>query len=772
MSASPTAETMGAKSGPIQLQGPGKYELGLFYDAYSGELIPGSPWSRSVLLSSDNTTTMNVSSFSMSVKVLSDFESTSSLLDASLEATLPLISGVGVTGSVGFLQDKRRSMTRERVVLALNLVTECKRFDYLAPKPEEVRASKIMKENASHFVAEVTYGGKAFFVFDNETGESAEQFKLKLKGALTVPGGIAKASGEVVNKSEDQSKLLRTTCTYHGDAVLEKIPQTLGQALEQIEHVRAQLISNPVPISATVVPLSVIFDDIPTKLVHRVQHSMLLAAGKHLQALSDLESVTMQLSERAGKFSSAWRGVLDEAYESALIEKSNFGQFLVNEFLPRIRSDGGVGYEPLLEKCRAVHSKFGTITTWTRWVKSREREVEGIERVLEWLEGESVPVARMPEDLDSALFSVKDERCTFLARIQLPKIAYGEEGVFCFLDSQTWSSFRERCYQVLGLLTATKDQSMRLVVTFEGEQSATLGVGVMLLDHTGRSVVDLGLGSLSPEIDESRLVVSGQRATLFWNTVSGFDSQHMVELFSSETPGTSAPTKMFTSSGSSKSILGLEPGVTYQARVRGFARNGVGSGWSRTFSFQRNPARIRQVVLMGSEEGFKALKDAVMGTNGKWHASTGSEHPPLVYSPNIIFPLENIQELEKKPLDDLLEGMMKIPEHHVLARASRDRTVIVNLGRPGAQEKDDYCDYLEDALASEKCLSEDKRTKLVLVWFGADRMNVDLEEAEAKICARHPVISLSLVSGVGQFVCIRTGDHPSGLSDVMRSLLE
>uniref|UniRef100_A0A8C6UG79 SNTX thioredoxin-like domain-containing protein n=1 Tax=Neogobius melanostomus TaxID=47308 RepID=A0A8C6UG79_9GOBI len=371
------------------------FNLGMFYDCRSDELIPGiTLWDKETLdrdmkvKPQPNTEVKIVASESISDK------SSSLGVEASLKASF--LSGlVSVEGSAKYLNDNKKSTKQARVSLQYKTTTVFKQLTMDQLGIENITHSEVLEKGlATHVVTGILYGAQAFFVFDQETSE--DERVQDIQGSLKVmikkiPTITIEGSGDLKMEDKDRENMNKFSCSFHGDFLLEKSPTMFEEAVKVYQDLPKLLgpnKENVVPVTVYLLPLTTL-DSKASKLVRQISLRLVTEAENILEGFTDLEiwcndvlkSPTgqnfPQLSQKIGTFKS-----LCSEFKLGL-------QRTLSQKLPLIRG-GGEGEEALAEVLKKVAQGPFSSRRLKQWMKDKDEEVNTIKTLVKLINTETV----------------------------------------------------------------------------------------------------------------------------------------------------------------------------------------------------------------------------------------------------------------------------------------------------------------------------------------------------------------------------------------------
>ncbi|CAD5116084.1 unnamed protein product [Dimorphilus gyrociliatus] len=210
------------------------FQLGMLYNAYSDTIVPGlTLWSREKLDSDIDTNEHPYTDFD--VQVENSFQNKIEALEAKGQLKLSLMLGLAEIG--GFAKYMNETQTSEKVARVTLRYKSTTRFDQLLDhtSPENIERSENLDiDYATHVVVGITYGMKAFIVFEQETTGKSEtdEIKGKLKAEIDTFTNSGKAKVGSSAKTEDSDEISKVKCKVFCDCQLESNPTTFEEAIE------------------------------------------------------------------------------------------------------------------------------------------------------------------------------------------------------------------------------------------------------------------------------------------------------------------------------------------------------------------------------------------------------------------------------------------------------------------------------------------------------------------------------------------------------------
>ncbi|XP_078142437.1 stonustoxin subunit alpha-like [Centroberyx gerrardi] len=155
-------------------------------------------------------------------------------LDISASLKASFLGGlVEVGGSASYLKNRVSSVKQCRITMKYEVETEYKyiHFDELG---QVMHPEVFEQQTATHVVIGLTYGAKAFMVFDRTASD--EENRQEIQGQLDVmvkkiPKMEISGEGKVALTDEDKEKVERFRCTFFGDFRLDHNPSTYEEAV-------------------------------------------------------------------------------------------------------------------------------------------------------------------------------------------------------------------------------------------------------------------------------------------------------------------------------------------------------------------------------------------------------------------------------------------------------------------------------------------------------------------------------------------------------------
>lgn len=264
----------GSIEGTDVIQALGRpFQLGMLYNAYSDTIVPGlTLWSREKLDSDIDSNDHPYTDFD--VRVENNFQNRIEALEAKGQLKLSLMLGLAEVG--GFAKYINETQSSERVARVTLKYKTTTRFDQLLDhtSPENIERSENLDiDFATHVVVGITYGMKAFIVFEQETTGKAEAEEMKGKLKAEIDTFTHGATGKIgaSTKNEDSDETSTVKCKVFCDCQLESNPTTFEEAIEFYRTLPSFLEGDnkmkAVPQEIYLLPLTLLSGDaLPSKL--------------------------------------------------------------------------------------------------------------------------------------------------------------------------------------------------------------------------------------------------------------------------------------------------------------------------------------------------------------------------------------------------------------------------------------------------------------------------------------------------------------------------
>uniref|UniRef100_A0A8C6WGF9 SNTX thioredoxin-like domain-containing protein n=1 Tax=Neogobius melanostomus TaxID=47308 RepID=A0A8C6WGF9_9GOBI len=383
-------------AGQIQMAALGRpFDLGMFYDCRSDQLIPGlTLWDKEKLdrdmreRPQPNTGFKIVASESISDK------SSSLGMEASLKASF-LCGLVSVEGSAKYLNDNKKSIKQARVTLQYKTTTVFKSLTMDQLGTGNLKHSEVMDKGlATHVVTGILYGAQAFFVFDQETSE--DENVQDIQGNLQVmvkkiPEITIEGSGALKMEDKEREKVNKFSCSFHGDFLLEKSPAMFEEAVKVYQDLPRLLgpnKENVVPVTVYLLPLTTL-DSKASKLFRQISLRLVTEAENVLEGFTELEMWCNDvLKSPAGQnFPQLTQKI--ETFTTLCSEFKLGLQRTLSQKLPSIRGRGEE--EAVLAEVlkKAAESPFSSHRL-KQWMKDKDKEVNTIKTLVKLINTETV----------------------------------------------------------------------------------------------------------------------------------------------------------------------------------------------------------------------------------------------------------------------------------------------------------------------------------------------------------------------------------------------
>ena len=685
--------TLSAKDKPKRIACLGRaFNVGMLYDYRRDDIVPGRRlWNKEKTKSC--TSVQRHADEKFEVIADDNFKDKSSHLDIDASLKLSILAGmINVSGSAGFLLDKKQSELQSRVSMKYSVKTKYEEVDLGALG--DVQHPSVFEENiATHVVSAVEYGAECFFVFDSFADELKDVKKLNglmkaaIKAIPDIPLGV---DGEADIKFGDQmtEQVKHFKCTYHGDLMLEntKMPTTFKEAVEvfkKIHEFLGEKKENVVSKNVWLYPLSLL----NTKASRLVREISTNCVNKAEAITMNLYSVEVRCSDlkRMDTFG-YFRGLEKELTEfCSLVHNysTNFAQQLAT-ILPLVRDESSDKNETaLLDLFKQCSESPFNSEKLNLWLNAREGEIKVLSKYLEDMKSTGVEFAFSPGALDTVVLNRKNKHVLCFAftiargeSAYLPEMSsyLQPEKTTSRLDADPSTSWLEDpalksdllCHvrQFIEFaeenLTSTK-LSTKFVVADRSAKACTVGDewSLILLFKDGKET------RFDPPSKPDKPTPSCPThcsVKLEWAKPAGSVQSYTVAYSTSK----ALPIEQWKSVPSvleQLTIEGLAPGVDHHFKVRAECEAGIGA-----FSEASDPIKTKEGKARRIAESLSDSIDCPM-----------EEGPPLVYR----LPMQQLETEE----ESVRKFQLGRPSHHVdtpvvsvlvVGADSNDTTIFLN----------------------------------------------------------------------------------------------
>jgi len=233
-----------SKAGDIEREALGEaIKLGTLFDARKGLMYNGFElWSKETMKNPDAFFEDDASGSQQDVFVEHNSDQRASKFGIGAELELEFMSGlIQVKGSAEYIKDDRESSNVARVVMSAETTTKELSVDVYGVRPDFDYCDMITESSGpTHVVVAVTYGQRAYLVFDKDASSKLElesvkgslYAKIDLIPDLVIEGSVAIHVNGSTWENDDSIKV-----KFYGDAILESVPRTYNQAIDCYNNV-------------------------------------------------------------------------------------------------------------------------------------------------------------------------------------------------------------------------------------------------------------------------------------------------------------------------------------------------------------------------------------------------------------------------------------------------------------------------------------------------------------------------------------------------------
>ncbi|XP_053197828.1 neoverrucotoxin subunit alpha-like [Scomber japonicus] len=393
------------------------FTLGMLYDAWNNELIPGAMlWDEETL--QKNTTEAQQPKCELQSLAVDTTDSKSCLLDvdASLKAGfLGRLFEVG--GSAKYLNNNKKFKNKSRVTLKYKATTKFKQLKLTPTNVDEQQKDLIEKSSATHVVTGILYGANALFVFGSEKLEAARvnDIHSSMETVMSkIPTCDVAMNAQLELTDEEKALTNKYSCKFDGDFILDSNPSTFQEAVNtcsQLPKLLGETGEKSVPRKVWLTPLPN-FDSKAAQLMSEIAVGPVRKIEKAVEDLRETEmrcndyltdeevKKLPQIKEKLKKFQE-----LCNDYISKL-------QQTVKQKLPSIRA-GELAASSLEElfadrdKSPFSHEKLN------KWMDHKEGEIKAIMFCLGLIQGTNTKIVQDQSEVEKELLApgVEDALC-------------------------------------------------------------------------------------------------------------------------------------------------------------------------------------------------------------------------------------------------------------------------------------------------------------------------------------------------------------------------
>ncbi|XP_062299144.1 neoverrucotoxin subunit alpha-like [Scomber scombrus] len=394
------------------------FTLGMLYDAWKDELIPGVMlWDEETL--QKNTTEAQQPKCELQSLAADTTDSKSSLLnvDASLKAGF--LGGLfEVRGSAKYLNDKKKFKNQSRVTLKYKATTKFKQLKLTPPaNMDEQQKDLIERSSATHVVTGILYGANAVFVFDSEKLESARvnAIHASMEAVMSkIPRCDCAMNAQIQLTDEEKALTNKYSCKFYGDFILDSNPSTFEEAVNtytQLPKLLGETRHNSVPLKVWLTPLPH-FDSKAEQLMSEIAVGPVRKVEKAVEDLRQMEmrcndyltdeevKKLPQINEKLKKFQE-----LCNDYISKL-------QQTVKQTLPSIRA-GKLAVSSLEKHFEGRDKSPFSHEKLTKWMDHKEGEINAIMFCLGLMKETNTKIVQDQSEVEKELLApgVEDALC-------------------------------------------------------------------------------------------------------------------------------------------------------------------------------------------------------------------------------------------------------------------------------------------------------------------------------------------------------------------------
>ena len=451
------------------------FRLGMPYDCRTGQIIPGVTLWNALKLKSSIVATEH-STFSTTVEA--GFRDKSYSLNIGADIKLSVLSGlIDVNGAAKYFHDRKSSEQQCRVTLQYTSTTH---FEELTlDQLGDMQFPKVLDDQeATHVVTGLTYGAKAFLVFDRlvSEGEALDEITARMVHKIKQ---IRHGGAERFLQASDIDKIEtdKFRCKFYGDYIPKSSPITFDEALIFWKNLPEILEHETTPQLAYLVPLSnQVFHPIPRTLVVKAEDIM-----EHFHCI-EVRAHDLQCHELCHKFVDI-KNQLSMFIMLLTRFKADFIKKLAT-CLPKIRE--GAEAEGLVELVSFVErSPFNQERT-ERYLKDKEREIKQLTQLLKSMEQypkiqhdfpDTQKILSNDDKLDHFVcfgFNVTSETCGYLENLKSYVMGGGDERA----DTEEWFNKPDVIKKLISemekfekLSSITEDSSTVFIATSSNRES-------------------------------------------------------------------------------------------------------------------------------------------------------------------------------------------------------------------------------------------------------------------------------------------------------------
>ncbi|XP_036376527.1 stonustoxin subunit alpha-like [Megalops cyprinoides] len=308
------------------------------------------------------------------------FSGKTNMLDMSVSMKASYLGGlIEVEGSASYLKNRVSSTKQCRMTMKYEAETEYKHVHINELGP--VTYPQVFEQQgATHMVIGVTYGAKAFMVFDRMTSDEEEKQEIQAQLNVMIkkiPKMEISGEGKVSLADEEKKKVEGFSCTFYGDFMLKYNPSTYEEAVQvykELPKLVGEKGGNAVPVKVHLYPLTNL-NPKAAKLVREIRVTLVSDAENVLQELLEAKiranDLIVQLTtikvdyieEKLTKFQ-------DELDDYTTTLRQNLGKIL-----SAIRA--GTEEEQTLLKILKFHEEsFFSQREMKKWLDEKDTEIQ------------------------------------------------------------------------------------------------------------------------------------------------------------------------------------------------------------------------------------------------------------------------------------------------------------------------------------------------------------------------------------------------------------
>ncbi|XP_062299142.1 stonustoxin subunit beta-like [Scomber scombrus] len=394
------------------------FTVGMLYDAWKDELIPGfTLWDEATLQKNTSETLKPGSEFQITAS--DSIESKSSLLDVEGSLKASFLGGlIEVAGSAKYLNDQKKFNNQSRVTLQYKATTNFKQLKLTRLGTQNMQQKDIITRGlATHVVIGILYGANAFFVFDSEKldANTVQDIQGSMEAVIKkIPLCDVGIKAKLQLSEKEKALTNKFSCKFYGDFILDSNPATFQEAVNtyaQLPKLLGKGRQNSVPLKVWMMPLTN-FDSGAAQLMTEIHVGLV---RKVQEALEDLRQLEMRCNDSqtdkvVKKFPQIQRKLrnfkeLCNCYTSML--RQTFAKKL-----PSIRA--GKLAPSSLEKLFSDRDKSPfSHEKLNKWMDHKEREINVIRFCVDIMEGTNTKIVQNKSELDREVLApgVEDALC-------------------------------------------------------------------------------------------------------------------------------------------------------------------------------------------------------------------------------------------------------------------------------------------------------------------------------------------------------------------------